>query len=106
MAAECGQQLAMLRPEVVAGVNAEAASGPGQRRRGVVLRGQDSGHREAVHGGQAGSFRQRDVRVGIALGDQRFIHAPSKGGRVRIDSLAAAPYAKRFLGARRIIPDP
>jgi hypothetical protein len=69
MAAEHGQQFAMLRPEVVAGLNAEAAFGPGQRRRGVVLRGQDGGHREAVLGGQAGSFRQRDVRAGIALGD-------------------------------------
>ena len=43
--------------------------GPDQRRRRVVLRGQDGGHREAVLGGQAGSFRQRNVRAGIALGD-------------------------------------
>jgi hypothetical protein len=69
MAAEHGQQFVMLRPEVVAGLDAEAAFGPGQRRLGVVLRGQDGGHRKAVLGRQAGSFRQHNVRAGIALGD-------------------------------------
>jgi cell wall-associated NlpC family hydrolase len=45
----------------------------------------------------------KEVHVGIALDHDRFIHAPSKGGHVRIDSLAAPPYAKGFLRARRIV---
>jgi cell wall-associated NlpC family hydrolase len=44
-----------------------------------------------------------ELHVGIALGGQRFIHAPASGGRVRIDSIAATPYAEGFIAARRII---
>ncbi|MGO8829979.1 MAG: C40 family peptidase [Steroidobacteraceae bacterium] len=44
----------------------------------------------------------KELHVGIAIDGERFIHAPSTGGRVRIDSLAAAPYFNRFLEARRI----
>ncbi len=47
----------------------------------------------------------KELHVGIAVDGARFIHAPSSGGRVRIDSIAAAPYAQGFIGARRIIPD-
>ena len=45
----------------------------------------------------------KELHVGIAIDDERFIHAPSTGGRVRIDSLAAPPYASSFMSARRII---
>ena len=45
----------------------------------------------------------KELHVGIAIDDERFIHAPSRGGRVRIDSLAAPPYARGFLSARRIV---
>jgi cell wall-associated NlpC family hydrolase len=45
----------------------------------------------------------KELHVGIALDNSRFIHAPSTGGRVRIDSIVAAPYAAGFIGARRII---
>lgn len=45
----------------------------------------------------------KELHVGIAIDGERFIHAPSTGGRVRIDSLAAPPYARGYLGARRII---
>jgi cell wall-associated NlpC family hydrolase len=45
----------------------------------------------------------KELHVGIALDGERFIHAPSTGGHVRIDSLAASPYARGYLGARRII---
>jgi len=45
----------------------------------------------------------KELHVGIALDGARFIHAPASGGRVRIDSLAAAPYARGFIGARRVI---
>ena len=45
----------------------------------------------------------KELHVGIAIGGERFIHAPSTGGHVRVDSLAAPPYAEGFAGARRII---
>ncbi len=44
----------------------------------------------------------KELHVGIALDRTRFIHAPSSGGRVRIDSLAASPYSRAFLNARRL----
>jgi len=48
---------------------------------------------------------RKELHVGIALDGARFIHAPSTGGRVRIDSIGAAPYAAGFIGARRVIAD-
>jgi len=47
-------------------------------------------------------LKHKELHVGIAIGDERFVHAPSKGGYVRIDSLDAPPYARGFLGARRL----
>ncbi len=47
----------------------------------------------------------KELHVGIALDTDRFVHAPSAGGRVRIDSLEAAPYARGFIKARRVIDD-
>lgn len=38
--------------------------------------------------------------VGIYIGDGRFIHAPSSGKKIRIDSLASDYYARRFIGAK------
>ncbi len=46
----------------------------------------------------------KELHVAIAIDGERFVHAPSKGGRVRIDTLAAPPYAGGFIGARRVIP--
>ena len=46
----------------------------------------------------------KELHVAIALDNQRFIHAPATGGRVRIDTLAAPPYASGFMSARRVIP--
>ena len=40
--------------------------------------------------------------VGIALGPDRFIHAPSSRGVVRIELLGAPDRADRFLEARRV----
>ncbi len=48
---------------------------------------------------------RKDLHVGIAIDGERFVHAPSAGGYVRIDSLAAPPYATAFLAARRIVDD-
>ncbi|TMH03215.1 MAG: NlpC/P60 family protein [Betaproteobacteria bacterium] len=40
--------------------------------------------------------------VGIYLGDDRFVHAPSHGGEVEIVSLSAKYWHARFSGARRL----
>ena len=40
--------------------------------------------------------------VGIYLGEHKFIHSPSSGGQVRIESLDVNYWKKRFNGARRI----
>jgi cell wall-associated NlpC family hydrolase len=37
--------------------------------------------------------------VGIYIGDDRFVHAPSSNGKVRISNLNASYYASRFEGA-------
>jgi len=46
----------------------------------------------------------RKLHVGIATGDGKFVHAPSTGGRVRVDPLDAQPYRDGFVAARRIQP--
>ena len=38
--------------------------------------------------------------VGVYIGENRFVHAPSGSGRVRIDQLDARYYAQRFEAAR------
>jgi cell wall-associated NlpC family hydrolase len=48
----------------------------------------------------------KELHVAIALDRQLFVHAPSSGGRVRIDSLLAPPYARGFIGARRVVSSP
>ena len=40
--------------------------------------------------------------VGLAIGGGRFVHAPSERGRVRVESLGARYWRRRYLGARRI----
>ena len=40
--------------------------------------------------------------VGIYAGDERFVHAPQSGGRVRIASLEDEWYRQRFAGAGRL----
>ena len=42
--------------------------------------------------------------VGIYMGEERFIHAPSSGGVVRVESLRGEYWAQRFNGARRLLP--
>lgn len=40
--------------------------------------------------------------VGIYLGNDKFIHAPARGGRVRIENMGVRYWKQRFNGARRI----
>jgi len=43
--------------------------------------------------------------VGIYLGNNLFIHASSKGKRVKVDNLDAPYFVKRFIGAKRLLND-
>lgn len=45
----------------------------------------------------------RISHVGIYLGDGKFIHSSSGGGKVQVNSLKEGYYNKRYAGARRII---
>ena len=42
----------------------------------------------------------------IYLGDDRFIHSPSAGSHVRIESLSASYWARHYLTARRVLQAP
>ena len=43
--------------------------------------------------------------AGIYVGEGRFLHAPSSGGRVRIDELADSYWARSYLGAKRVVTE-
>ena len=40
--------------------------------------------------------------MGLYVGGEQFVHAPSSGGTVRKDSLSSRYFATRYLGARRV----
>ena len=40
--------------------------------------------------------------VGIAVGGDQFVHAPSSSGVVRVERLSAQYWASRFVGAKRV----
>lgn len=48
------------------------------------------------------TLREPYSHVGIYLGNNRFIHAPSNGGRVEIVSMTHRYWLRRYNGARRI----
>lgn len=66
------------------------------------------GHRVARSDLRAGdllffnTLGQPNSHVALYLGDGRFVHAPSRNSRVRIDWLDARYWSDRFNGARRI----
>jgi cell wall-associated NlpC family hydrolase len=41
------------------------------------------------------------THVGIAIGGDEFVHAPSSTGVVRVEHLSSSYWARRYLGARR-----
>jgi cell wall-associated NlpC family hydrolase len=41
--------------------------------------------------------------VGIAIGGDQFVHAPSSSGVVRVERLSSSYWSPRYLGARRIV---
>ncbi|MEO6064505.1 MAG: C40 family peptidase, partial [Lysobacterales bacterium] len=61
--------------------------------------------REELKAGDLVFFAQRKRvnHVGIYLGDGRFIHAPSTGGRVRTDELSNNYWRKRFVNGKRVL---
>ncbi len=52
--------------------------------------------------------RRRGVtsHVGIYIGQDRFVHAPTSGSKVRVDSMKSTYWSKRFSGARRYLDAP
>jgi cell wall-associated NlpC family hydrolase len=40
--------------------------------------------------------------VGISVGGDQFVHAPSTSGVVRVENLSAQYWANRFVGAKRV----
>ena len=49
-----------------------------------------------------GSARQLATHVGISIGGDEFVHAPSSAGQVRVERLGSTYWAPRFVGARRL----
>jgi len=41
--------------------------------------------------------------VGIAIGGDEFVHAPSRAGEVRVERMSASYWVTRFVGARRVL---
>lgn len=68
----------------------------------IARRGQPIGRGE-LRPGDLVFFNTRNAplsHVGVYIGDDRFVHAPSSTGRVRIDRLTTGYFAARFETAR------
>ncbi len=62
--------------------------------------------KNALVAGDLVFFRQSRGRVdhvGIYVGEGRFVHAPSRGGRVRIDALSSPHWTRSYSGAKRVL---
>ena len=51
------------------------------------------------------TMRRAFSHVGIYLGDNKFIHAPRAGGKVRVEDMTERYWTKRYNGARRVGSD-
>jgi cell wall-associated NlpC family hydrolase len=45
---------------------------------------------------------QGATHVGMSIGGDEFVHAPSSAGAVRVERMSAAYWSSRFVGARRL----
>jgi murein DD-endopeptidase len=70
-----------------------------QRREGQLVSVNDLRRGDLVFFDQEG---KKSSHVGIYVGQGRFVHAPSTGGRVRTDGLDAAFWRAHFVEARRL----
>ncbi len=62
--------------------------------------------RDDLQPGDLVYFNPRGGRVshiGIYVGEDRFVHAPSAGGTVRLDSLQSEYWRRYYVGAKRIL---
>ena len=86
------QAVGMSLPRTTAGLNAMSAKNPavGSLKPGDLVL-------FAMNGGN------RVNHAGIYVGDGRFLHAPSSGGRVRLDSLRSNFWERTYTGARRVL---
>ncbi|CAG9181850.1 C40 family peptidase [Cupriavidus respiraculi] len=48
------------------------------------------------------TMRHTFSHVGIYIGDNKFVHAPSTGAKIRVDDMRASYWVSRYNGARRI----
>jgi len=48
------------------------------------------------------TMRHTFSHVGIYIGDNKFVHAPSTGSKIRVDDMTASYWVSRYNGARRI----
>jgi cell wall-associated NlpC family hydrolase len=51
------------------------------------------------------TMRRAFSHVGIYLGNNQFVHAPSSGGVVRVEDMRINYWAARYDGARRVLPN-
>ena len=51
------------------------------------------------------TLRRAFSHVGIYIGDGRFVHAPSRGGGVRVEDMSDGYWRARFNGARRVLAE-
>ena len=63
--------------------------------------------RDALQSGDLVFFATNGGRgvshAGIYVGEGRFVHAPSSGGTVRLDSLSDGYWQRAYLDAKRVI---
>lgn len=48
------------------------------------------------------TYKPGPSHVGVYIGDGKFVHASSAGGKVQVNTLSEGYYKRRFIGARRI----
>ncbi|WP_439861478.1 C40 family peptidase [Pseudomonas sp. MBLB4136] len=79
---------------------------PRSTRELSALRAPTIGSREALQSGDlvffATSGGSQVSHAGIYVGNGRFVHAPSSGGTVRLDSLSNSYWQRTYLDAKRV----